>query len=108
MDLSNISISFQYGSEDEALRREIERNIKTILSTPKGTCPLYRDFGIDMEPLDAPTLAAQNMLTVAIIDAIEEWEPRAQVTDVTINTDTGGNITAKVVVTIGQPFKIGL
>lgn len=100
MDLSNISISFQYGSGDEALRREIERNIKTILSTPKGTCPLYRDFGIDMEMLDAPTAAAHNMLTVAIIDAIEEWEPRAQVKDVSVGADTNGKMTAKVVVTI--------
>lgn len=101
MDLSKISISFQYDSGDEALRREIERNIKTILSTPKGTCPLYRDFGVDMEMLDVPTAIAQNMLTVAIIDAIEEWEPRAQVKDVFVDADTEGKMTAKVVVTIG-------
>lgn len=101
MDLSNISISFQYGSGDKALQREIERNINTILSTPKGTCPLYRDFGIDMDTLDIPTAAAQNMLTVAIIDAIEEWEPRAIVKDVSVEADTEGKMSAKVVVAIG-------
>lgn len=101
MDLSKISISFQYDSGDEALRREIERNINTILSTPKGTCPLYRDFGVDIETLDVPTAIAQNMLTVAIIDAIEEWEPRAKVKDVFVDADTEGKMTAKVVITIG-------
>lgn len=81
MDLSNISISFdEYSSGDEALRREVERNIKTVLSTPIGTCPLYRNFGISIEMLDTPTIVAQNILTVAIIEAIETWEPRVQKT----------------------------
>lgn len=101
MDLSNISISFEYGSGSEALRREVERNIKTILSTPKGTCPLYRNFGINMEMLDTPTIAAKNILTVAIIDAIEEWEPRVTVTDVSVEADAEGKMRAKVVVAIG-------
>lgn len=101
MDLSNIAISFTYGSGDEALRREVERNVKTILSTPIGTCPLYREFGVDISMLDEPTPAAKNMLTVAIIDAIEEWEPRAQVTDATVETGAEGNLEAKVVITIG-------
>lgn len=101
MDLSNIAISFTYGSGNEALRREVERNIKTILSTPKGTCPLYREFGVDISMLDNPSPAAKNMLTVAIIDAIEEWEPRAQVADITVGMGTNGNLTAKVVITIG-------
>ncbi len=104
MDLSNISISFdEYSSGDEALRREVERNIKTVLSTPVGTCPLYRNFGISIEMLDTPTIVAQNMLTVAIIEAIEEWESRVQVTDVTVYTDATveGKMSAKVVVSIG-------
>lgn len=104
MDLSNITISFdEYGSGNEALRREVERNIKTVLSTPIGTCPLYRNFGIDIEMLDTPTIVAQNMLTVAIIEAIEEWEPRVQVTDVSVDMEAAveGKISAKVVVSIG-------
>lgn len=104
MDLSNITISFdEYDSGNEALRREVERNIKTVLSTPIGTCPLYRNFGIDIEMLDTPTAVAQNMLTVAIIEAIEEWEPRVQVTDVTVDMDAAveGKISAKVAVSIG-------
>ncbi len=101
MDLSNIAISFTYGGGDKALRTEVERNIKTILSTPKGTCPLYREFGVDIAMLDNPTPIARNMLTVAIIDAIEEWEPRAKVTDVAVGIGADGKMTAKVVIAIG-------
>lgn len=45
MDLSGIEISFNYGDGSEAERKEIIRNVQTLLTTPVGTCPLYRDFG---------------------------------------------------------------
>lgn len=48
MDLSTIVISYEYGEGDTAEQQEILRNVRTILSTPIGTCPLYRDFGIKM------------------------------------------------------------
>lgn len=46
MDLSNIEISFAYGEGDNATRREILRNVRTLLATPLGACPLYRDKGV--------------------------------------------------------------
>ena len=30
------------------------QNIAVILATPKGTVPMYRDFGIEMDYLDLP------------------------------------------------------
>ena len=35
-----------YGDGSEAERKEIIRNVQTLLTTPVGTCPLYRDFGL--------------------------------------------------------------
>lgn len=77
MDLSNIEISFAYGEGDNATRREILRNVRTLLATPLGACPLYRDFGIDTAILDNPTPVAENLMAVEIMDAVERWEPRA-------------------------------
>ena len=54
MDLSDIEISFDYGGDSESERREIVRNVQTIMTTPIGTCPLYRDFGLDVSALDYP------------------------------------------------------
>lgn len=101
MDLSNIEIAFAYGDGDNALRREIIRNIQTILSTPLGTCPLYRDFGIDTAILDNPTDMAQNMMAVEIIETVEKWEPRVTVTDVTFTAAEDGSLKAKVVISDG-------
>ena len=48
------------------------------LSTPKGTVPGYREFGIDISDiLDRPENVAQPMLCAAIKEAIERFEPRA-------------------------------
>ena len=52
------------------------RNIAVILSTPKGSVPMYRDFGISVDILDRPIPVAKAMMTADIKEAIEQWEPR--------------------------------
>lgn len=99
MDLSDIEISFEYGGDDTAQRREIVRNVQTILTTPLGTCPLYRDFGLDVSWLDRPMDAAQNLFALAAMEAVERWEPRARVNGVTFTSDPAdGHLTAKVAI----------
>lgn len=98
MDLSNIEIAFEYGSGDDALEREIIRNVHTILTTPVGTCPLYRDFGIDVTSLDRPLDVAKNLYAVAVMEAVERYEPRVRVTEVSFATNENGKMQAKVVI----------
>ena len=63
--------------------REIIQNIRTILTTPRGSVPLDRDFGVDAALVDDPQPAVQARLTAEIVDAVERYEPRARVTQVT-------------------------
>ena len=98
MDLSGIEISFNYGDSSEAERKEIIRNVQTLLTTPVGTCPLYRDFGLDVTYLDYPMDLAQNLFAVAAREAVERWEPRVIVTEVTFEADANGHLKAKVVI----------
>jgi phage baseplate assembly protein W len=62
---------------------EILQNIRTIISTPKYSVPLDRDFGVSMSWLDNPMPVAQARLTAEIITEIQKREPRARVTQVT-------------------------
>ena len=102
MDLSDIEILYEYGEGTEAERREIVRNVRTILTTPLGTCPLYRDFGLDVTYLDRPMNLAQNLFALAAMEAVERWEPRVQVTSVTFEVDPAdGHMKAKVVIADG-------
>lgn len=66
---------------------EILQNVRTILSTPKYSVPLDRDFGIDVTMLDEPMPVAQARLTAEIIAAVQQWEPRVQVTKVSYDGD---------------------
>ncbi|MEK5166215.1 GPW/gp25 family protein [Paenibacillus sp. FSL R5-0527] len=65
----------------------VKQNIRTILTTIEGTCPLARGFGIDPAIIDSPTPAALALLEVNIRDAISQFEPRATVTEVDIHVD---------------------
>lgn len=65
----------------------ILRNVAVILSTRKGTVPLYRNFGLSWDALDKPLPVARSMLIPEIREAIETWEPRALVLDITFAQD---------------------
>lgn len=97
MDLANAEISFESGGVDTAERQEILQNVRNILTTPVGTCPLYRDFGLDISIIDSPTNVAQNLMAVEVMTAVERWEPRVRVTDVNITANAQGQLRVKVV-----------
>lgn len=63
------------------------QNIALILKTPKGSVPMYREFGLSQDFLDRPMPAAKASLRVAVKEAIERWEPRAEFVDVTFAGD---------------------
>lgn len=83
-DLTAISL----GEQDTVT--SVLQNIAVILSTPKGTVPGYREFGIDIaDILDRPENIAQPLLCAAIKEAIERFEPRATYIGTTFKTDAG-------------------
>ena len=65
--------------------KEVLQNVRTILTTRKGSVPLDRDFGIDTSVIDQPINRAGAMLMTNIIEAVEAYEPRASVIDVTFS-----------------------
>ncbi len=54
------------------------QNVALMLATPKGSVPLYRDFGLPQDFLDKPMPVARTMMIAHIREAIEIWEPRAE------------------------------
>lgn len=78
------------------------QNIAVILKTPKGSVPMYREFGLSQSFLDRPMPVARNMLISAVKEAIERWEPRAEVVDVTFaeNASNPGELNPTVEVKI--------
>ena len=63
------------------------QHIAIILSTPKGSVPLYREFGLDWSCLDRPMPAATVLMRTQVREAVERWEPRATVLDISFSED---------------------
>lgn len=75
-DLTSLTLS------DSGTVEDVLQNVAVILSTPKGSVPLMRDFGLDMSFLDRPIPVAKVMLFREVREALEIWEPRATLVDV--------------------------
>ncbi len=74
--LENISLC----ENDKA--KSILQNIALILSTKKGTVPMYREFGIDTTFVDKPPAIAEALARSAIAEAVENFEPRAKILNI--------------------------
>ena len=83
-------MSYQVTAEDakeltlneEDTVKSVLQNVALILATPKGSLPMYRDFGLDWGFLDKPMHIAKVLMASEIKEAVERWEPRATVLSV--------------------------
>lgn len=67
--------------------KSVLQNVAIILKTRKGTVPLYRDFGLSQKFVDKPIPVAKTLLHADVKDAVETYEPRAEVVGVTFEED---------------------
>lgn len=82
---------------------EVIQNLRTILSTYKGTVPLDRDFGISMELIDDPI---REKLKVKIyndmLNSIRKYEPRCTLLGITVESDETGKVLIGIKVDIKE------
>ena len=79
---------------------EILQNVSIVLRTRRGSCPMYREFGLPMNYIGKPIPIAQSLMVAEITDAITEFEPRCRVVSVTCTEEDNGTITPIVEVEI--------
>lgn len=61
---------------------EIIQNINIIVTTVQGNVPLDRKFGIDGEIIDAQAIKGKSKLMIYILESVQDFEPRAEVTSI--------------------------
>lgn len=66
------------------------QNIAVLLNTRKGTVPMYREFGLPMNFIDKPIDVAETIAYSEITDALEQFEPRAELVGLTFTKSAGG------------------
>ena len=84
------------------LSNEVIQNVRMIVTTVRGSVPLYRDFGIDPTIIDAPTQIAEAKLSTDIIRQVRKYEPRAQITNLTFQQTTDGHTTPHISITVKE------
>lgn len=85
---------------ENKLRGEIFNKIKFLLTLIKGTIPMNREIGMDMDIVDLPMYEAQNRYAVSAMELIEQFETRVTVDEISFEIyENTGKMIPKVVVT---------
>ena len=79
---------------------EVLQNVRTIITTIKGSIPLDRDFGIDGSVVDMPVNVAKAKLTNEIFRAIRVYEPRAVIESISFDGELSGRLLPTVEVSV--------
>lgn len=78
----------KYTLNEENTVASVLQNVALVLATPQGTVPMYREFGIDTTMIvDRPVPAAKALMLTAVREAVQRFEPRADVLRVTFRQD---------------------
>ena len=84
------SDNFSFSLAPENTQAEIIQNVFLLLNTQKGSVPLGRDIGLSNRFLGLPVPSAESLLRQEIIDAVEAYEPRAEIKSIEFETDEKG------------------
>lgn len=69
---------------------EIIQNIKVIVTTVIGNVPLDRKFGINGNVIDAAQPKGKSMLTINILESVQDYEPRVEISGIEFIEDVKG------------------
>lgn len=69
------------------VEKSILQNVYSILTTAKGSIPMYRDFGLPMAYKDRPMNIVETIISSEIMNALRQFEPRATFADVICEID---------------------
>lgn len=61
---------------------DVSECLKNLYTTPKGTVPFDRDFGLDWSVLDLPLNIAKGRYSLEVIEATRKYEWRVLVEEV--------------------------
>ena len=97
LNLSELQLNVVDGTPEV---EEILQNVNVILTTPEGSVPFDRAFGIDVELLDMPINEAKSLYVVEAVTKVRKYEPRAVVDHVEFDGGTEGKLIPRVVLRI--------
>lgn len=92
-----MKINTEYAGKNTIEAIKVDKNLRMLFGTYKGSIALDRNYGIDISVLGLPLVAVEARLTAEIITAAAKYEERVDILDISFNFDTDGNVNVKVV-----------
>lgn len=85
---------------------ELKQNIRMILLTFAGSCPLARELALDSGLIDKPVNIVENIIYANLKRAIEENEPRVNLKQINIKNDLEnlGKLVITVIVEVKDEY----
>lgn len=93
---------YKLNFEQNDVVQSVLQNVSLILNTKKGTVPMHREFGLPMEFIDKPIDVAEALATTEIAQALEEFEPRAVLDNISFEKTETGQMAIVVEVSISD------
>lgn len=84
--------------ESTAFLRFAKESLEVLISTPEGTVPLDRNFGLDQSFLSLPPETAKTLFAQELTEKAEIYIPEISVTEVESQVDSNGNIQSIITV----------
>ena len=84
----------------QTLTQEVAQNIRSIITTPKGSVPMFREFGLSENLTDSPVNEAAAKIKAEIIMAVRKYEPRAKIKSINFEADNSGRLGVRITFTL--------
>lgn len=98
MELDFFDYKLEYTFSDN-WRADLDRQLALLLSTPEGSMPLDREFGVNMDYVDMTPELAKTLYTAEVTKKIPQFIPAVRVQEVTWQRGETGKLSPKVVIT---------
>ena len=76
---------------------EILQNVAVLITTVAGTVPLDRRIGLPVTAIDEPQERAMTELSVFLLHAVQEYEPRAAVREIDFVPDAAAALEGRLI-----------
>ena len=105
MNITDSIVVISTDDESTVFLRFAKESLEVLISTPEGTAPLDRNFGLDQSFLSLPPETAKTLFAQELIEKAEIYIPEISVTEVESQVDSNGNIQPIITVCRNEEFE---
>lgn len=105
MKITDSVIVISEEDESTAFLNYAKESLEVLISTPEGTAPLDRNFGLDQSFLSLPPETARTLFAQELIAKSEKYIPEISVTEVNSKIDSDGNLQPVITVCRNEDYE---